>query len=131
VGSVKQQSDFLGLAAQGLAELGNHDPQEATLSLEMEVSIWMRKSGSDVSAARGALLVLRDALISVSKLDALTEPVPLPIADPQRALTNLLLYLNGLTARAANVTGLDRREVLGMAVSKARTGRLRSRRLSS
>ena len=99
---------FVTLAANGLAELRDDDLRGNQLNLELEVSVWLRRSGADLSAAPRALLALRRALLEVSALDADTEPMPIVIADTQQAVPNLCVYLRGLITRAAASKGIER-----------------------
>ena len=96
------------LAAKGLAELTDEDLRGSKLNLELEVSVWLRRSGADLAAVPRALLALRRTLLEVSALDAASEPVPLIIEDTQLAVANLCVYLHGLIARGAASLELDR-----------------------
>ena len=115
------------LAARGLAELRDDDLRGNQLNLELEVSVWLRRSGAELSTAPRALLALRRAVIEVSALDAGTEPMPIVIADTQQAVPNLCVYLRGLITRAAASKGIERAALveaalahLGDAVARAR-----------
>ena len=117
---------FVTLAANGLAEPRDDDVRGNQLNLELEVSVWLRRSGAELSAAPRALLALRRALLEVSALDAETEPMPIVIADTQQAVPNLCIYLRGLVGRAAASLGVDRPAIvetalahLGAAVAEA------------
>jgi hypothetical protein len=96
------------LAARGLAELEEGDLRGNQLNLELEVSVWLRRSGADLPSVPRALLALRRALLEVSVLDIATEPVPLVIADNQSAVANLCVYLHGLIVRGAASMELGR-----------------------
>jgi hypothetical protein len=89
------------LAAKGLAALTDEDLRGSKLNLELEVSVWLRRSGADLAAVPRALLALRRTLLEVSALDAASEPVPLIIEDTQLAVANLCVYLHGLISRGA------------------------------
>jgi hypothetical protein len=115
------------LAARGLAELRDDDLRGNQLNLELEVSVWLRRSGAELSTAPRALLALRRAVLEVSALDAGTEPMPIVIADTQQAVPNLCVYLRGLITRAAASKGIERAALveaalahLGDAVARAR-----------
>jgi hypothetical protein len=105
------------LAARGLAEVRDDDLRGKQLNLELEVSVWLRRSGADLSTAPRALLALRRALLEVSALDAGTEPVPIVIADTQQAVPNLCVYLRGLITRAASSNGVEREELVEAALA--------------
>jgi hypothetical protein len=96
------------LAAKGLAELTDEDLRGNQLNLELEVSVWLRRSGAELSSVPRALLALRRTLLEVSALDAASEPIPLVIADTQLAVANLCVYLHGLIGRAAASMDLGR-----------------------
>jgi hypothetical protein len=89
------------LAARGLAQLEDDDLRGNQLNLELEVSVWLRRSGAELASVPRALLALRRALLEVSVLDVGTEPVPLVIPDTHQAVANLCVYLHGLIGRGA------------------------------
>src|ERR1039458_7556960 len=53
------------LAARGLAELRDDDLRGNQLNLELEVSVWLRRSGAELSTAPRALLALGRGLLGV------------------------------------------------------------------
>jgi hypothetical protein len=115
------------LAARGLAELRDDELRGNQLQLELEVSVWLRRSGADLASVPRALLALRKALLEVSALDAASEPVPLVIEDTQQAVANLCVYLYGLIARGAASLDMERGDLveatlahMGQAASGAR-----------
>jgi hypothetical protein len=114
------------LAARGLAELSAEDLRGNQLNLELEVSVWLRRSGADLSTVPRALLALRHALLEVSRLDAATEPVPIVIADTQRAVANLCVYLHGLISRAAGSAKLSPAELVEAALRRLSNAARRS-----
>jgi hypothetical protein len=108
---------LVSLAARGLAELQDDDLRGNQLNLELEVSVWLRRSNAELSTVPRALLALRRALLEVSALDCDSEPVPIVIADTQQAVTNLCVYLHGLIGRAASSTGLERSKLVEAALA--------------
>jgi len=108
---------LVSLAARGLAELRDDDLRGNQLNLELEVSVWLRRSGAELSAAPRALLALRAALLEVSALDVDKEPIPLVIPDTQQAVPNLCVYLHGLVGRGAASVELERREFVEVALA--------------
>jgi hypothetical protein len=96
------------LAAKGLAELTDEDVRGSKLNLDLEVSVWLRRSGADLASVPRALLALRRTLLMVSALDPISEPVPLIIEDTQLAVANLCVYLHGLIGRGAASLGVTR-----------------------
>jgi hypothetical protein len=97
--------DFGAALLHGLAELGPVDPFSGDLSLELGVSIWLRTSGTPLFEARGRLLFVRELIITVSGLDAATEPVPLVGRSPRADVLNLVGYVGDLLRRAAAASG--------------------------
>jgi hypothetical protein len=109
---------FLGLAVRGLAELDERDVRGKRLGLELALSVWLRRAGGEVADLPRPLLFLRDVFLDLSALDAATEPVPLVMAEPSRAVTGLCVYLHALLDRAAGSVGLDRSTFAERAVSR-------------
>jgi len=108
---------LVSLAARGLAELQDDELRGNQLNLELEVSVWLRRSGAELSSAPRALLALRGALLEVSSLDVDKEPIPLVIPDTQQAVPNLCIYLHGLVGRGASSIKLERREFVEVALA--------------
>jgi len=108
---------LVSLAARGLAELPDDDLRGNQLNLELEVSVWLRRSGAELSTVPRALLALRRALLEVSALDCDSEPVPIVIGDTQQAVANLCVYLHGLIGRAASSIDLGRSELVEAALA--------------
>jgi hypothetical protein len=108
---------LVSLAARGLAALKDDDLRGNQLNLELEVSIWVRRSGAELSSVPRALLALRRALLEVSALDCNKEPVPLVIADTQQAVPNLCVYLHGLIRRGAASLECGRDELVEAALA--------------
>jgi hypothetical protein len=105
------------LAARGLAELKDDDLRGNQLHLELEVSLWLRRSGADLALVPRALFALRQTLLDVSGLDADSEPVPLVIQDTQQAVASLCVYLHGLIARGAASLDMERSEFIEVALA--------------
>lgn len=115
------------LAAKGLADLSAEDLRGNQLNLDLEVSVWLRRSGAELTTVPGALLALRRALLEVSRLDAATEPVPIVIGETQRAVSNLCVYLHGLITRAAGSAKLGRAELVDAALARLSSATARRR----
>jgi hypothetical protein len=105
------------LAARGLAELKDDDVRGNRLHLDLEVSVWLRRSGADLASVPRALLALRQTVLEVSALDAESEPVPLVIQDTQQAVGSLCVYLHGLVARGAASLGMERGDFVEAALA--------------
>ncbi|MHB1584708.1 MAG: hypothetical protein ACYCU7_09385 [Acidimicrobiales bacterium] len=109
---------FAPLVARGLASLDPDDLAEGNLTLQLDLSTWLRRSGLDLTDAVQAMLDVRDALVDVGRLDARTEPVPLLAGDARTAVLSLAIYLDGLVRRAAGAAGLSRRSVVEQALDQ-------------
>jgi len=77
----------------GLAELGPVDPFSGDLSLELGISLWLRRSGTSLMEARNMLLDIRRVILDVGGLDPATEPVPLVGRSPRLDVVNLVAYV--------------------------------------
>ena len=104
-------------AARGLAELDPADLVPGNLTLRLGLSLWMRRTGIGLRAARDTLLDLREALIAASGIDGRTEPVPLVVNDPATSALSLARYIDGLLQRGAHVTDTSRHEVAERALA--------------
>jgi hypothetical protein len=107
---VEEQSTarFAHEAMLGLADLGPEDLAQGNLTVPLGLSLWMRRGGIDIEAARDAMFDLRAALLGASGLDERTEPVPLIVADPVAATISLAVYVDDLLQRAARMTATSR-----------------------
>ena len=88
-----------------MAELGPVEPFSGDLSLELGISIWLRRSGTSLIEARGTLLEIREVILQVCGLDPSTEPVPLVGRSPRSDVVNLVAYVEDLLRRAARRAG--------------------------
>jgi hypothetical protein len=96
----------------GLAELGPFEPFSGDLSLELGLSVWLRRSGKSLLEARELLLDIRRILLEVGGLDAATEPVPFVGRSPRNDVVNLTAYLAELLQRATASAQLHVNEVI-------------------
>lgn len=92
---------FVPALLGGLAELGPVDPFSGDLSLELGISVWLRRNDTSLMEARSTLLEIREAILRVSGLDPSTEPVPLVGRSPRCDVVNLVAYVGDLLRRAA------------------------------
>ena len=100
----------------GLAELGPVDPFSGDLSLELGISVWLRRSGTSLMEARGMLLEIRRLIIEVCGLDQATEPVPLVGRSARLDVVNLVTYVGDLLRRASSKAGCTVRSVVDRVV---------------
>ena len=110
-------SDFGTAFLGGLAELGPFDPFSGDLSLELGLSLWLRRSGTSLPEARERLFDVRRAILDVTGLSAATEPVPLVGRSPRSDIITLTAYLGDLLRRASTVAGCSTRSLVGRIVA--------------
>jgi len=96
---------FAPALLRGLAELGPVVPFSGDLTLELGLSVWLRRCGLSVLAARECLVALRPVVIDACGLDAASEPVPLVGHSPRADVLSLATYLADLMRRVAAATG--------------------------
>ena len=102
----------------GLAELGPVDPFSGDLSLELGISVWLRRSGTSLMEARGMLLEIRQLIIEVCGLDQATEPVPLVGRSARLDVVNLVAYVGDLLRRASSEAGCTVQSVVDRVVAE-------------
>jgi hypothetical protein len=107
--TIHASGDFGPTVLVGLAELGPVDPTSGDLSLELGLSVWMRRSGISLEEARRALLALREHVIEACGLDPRTEPVPFVGRSARLDVVTLISYLGQLLRRGASCAGLSLR----------------------
>ncbi len=107
---------FLTAFVAGLVQLGPIEPRSGDLSIELGISVWMRRSGTPVAEASTVLGELRVALVEAAGLDLATEPVPLVGHAPARDLLTLVLTVSDLLDRAVVASGLSRDELVRRAL---------------
>jgi hypothetical protein len=100
---------FASSVLPALIELGPFDPFGADLSLELVLSLSLRRSGISLGQAVDELQQIRRAVLEVAALDAGREPVPLVGRSPQTDVVVLGAYLAHLVPRALAASGAPRR----------------------
>ncbi len=90
---------------RGIVELGSGEPPGSEITLELGISVWMRRSGADLESVRSAMIRLRRPLLAAGNLDPETEPLPLLGLSDRRDVLTLTRYLGGLIERAAACAG--------------------------
>ena len=98
-------SGFGPALLHGLAELGPVDLASGDLSLELGISIWLRRNETPLEEARHLLLDIRQQVLEASGLDAATEPVPLVGRSLRLDVVNLVAYVGDLLRRGAAAAG--------------------------
>jgi hypothetical protein len=94
-------TEFARLAAVGLAQFEPEELGDRSLVLVFAMSAWLRLARTSIAGACAALLQLRHLLLDSSRLDQVSEPVPLLAGEPRTALLGLATYVHGLICRAA------------------------------
>jgi hypothetical protein len=108
---------FAPLVLAGLAELGSSNPFGEDLSLELGLSLWLRRSGLSVHEAVVELRTARRAILAVTGFDEAKEPVPLVGRSPRVDLLVLASYLSHLLRRAFAVPGSGRSTLIDRVVA--------------
>jgi hypothetical protein len=106
-----EQMTFAERVLGGLADLQIPGAGHTDLTLDLGLSLWLRRTGVRPTAASTGLLALRKAVLEVSGLDRESEPVPLRGIDPRQDVRILGAYLWQLIGRAATAAGCSRAEV--------------------
>jgi hypothetical protein len=98
----------------GLTALVSAEPADKKeLSLELGLSVWMKRNGIAYDDCRAAMLAIRASLLEVAGMDAQTEPVPLYGRSPEIDLANFATYLADLFIRASEAVESDVPVVIG------------------
>jgi hypothetical protein len=87
--------------------------QKKELSLELGLSVWMRRNDIAVDDCRAAMLAIRASLLEVAGMDAETEPVPLYGRSPEIDVANFAAYLADLFLRASAAVDCELPHVIG------------------
>jgi hypothetical protein len=90
----------------------------ASLAWPLGLSAWMRRHGAGPAEVVATIGALRSAVLEVGGLDAASEPVPLPVADPTVKAVNGAIYLAGLIRRAAAAREVPVDSVIDAAVAR-------------
>jgi len=108
---------FAPALLRGLATLGPVEPFSGDLSLELGLSVWLRRSGTTVLEAREALLGLRLVVLAACGLDPGCEPTPLVGRSPRADVLTLAAYLADLLRRVAGAEGCGVPDVVAQVVA--------------
>jgi hypothetical protein len=82
-------------------------------TLELGLSVWMRRNAISDDDCRSAMLAIRGALLEVAGLDAQTEPIPLHGRSAEADVANFAAYLAELFVRAATAVECELPSVIG------------------
>src|ERR1700691_1460717 len=87
--------------------------QKKELSLELGLSIWMKRNDIAYDDCRAAMLAIRTSLLEVAEMDAQTEPIPLYGHSPEVDVANFAAYLADLFIRASAAIECDLPNMVG------------------
>jgi hypothetical protein len=116
-------SGFAPDLLEGLAELGPVDVLSGDLSLELGISVWLRRNQTSLEDARHTLLDLRARVLEACCLDASTEPVPLIGRSARLDVINLVAYVGDLLRRGATATGCAPRSLAARVMADLPVGK--------
>jgi hypothetical protein len=83
------------------------------LTLELGLSIWMRRNDIAYDDCRAAMLAIRASLLEVAGMDAQSEPIPLHGRSPEVDVANFAVYLAELFMRASAAVECDLPHIVG------------------
>jgi hypothetical protein len=101
-------------------EFGLYDAADSETALELGLSIWMRRTGTDLGSLRTTLIQLRRALLAAANLDRACEPLPFVGVSDRRDVLSLASYLGGLIKRVAVTTGSRPGEIVERVIREVR-----------
>jgi hypothetical protein len=87
--------------------------QKKELSLELGLSVWMKRNEIAYDDCRAAMLAIRASLLEVAGMDTETEPVPLYGHSPEVDVANFAAYLADLFIRASEAVECEVPYVIG------------------
>lgn len=88
-------------------------PKPRELSLELGLSIWMKRNDIAYDDCRAAMLAIRAALLEIAEMDARTEPIPLHGHSPEVDVANFAAYLADLFIRASVAVECELPHIVG------------------
>jgi hypothetical protein len=96
------------------ATIASGDPHvKKELTLELGLSIWMKRNDIAYDDCRAAMLAIRASLLEVAGMDAQTEPIPLHGHSPEVDVANFASYLAELFIRASAAIECDLPQIVG------------------
>jgi hypothetical protein len=95
------------------AVLPNGAAPTTDLSLELGISVWMRRNDVAYDDCRAAMLAIRASLLEIAGMDAETEPIPLYGRSPEVDMANFAAYLTDLFQRASVAVDCEVPHVIG------------------
>ncbi len=116
--SQRMHYPFADHALRGLLELGPDALIGEDLSLELGLSLWMRRSGTDLLDAVAALRLLAQVVAVEAEIDVKSEPIALVGRSPRADVTSLARCLGNLVHRAALVAHRDPCELVESTLSR-------------
>jgi hypothetical protein len=83
------------------------------LTLELGLSIWMKRNDIAYDDCRAAMLAIRASLLEVAGMDVKSEPIPLHGRSPEVDVANFAAYLAELFLRASAAVECDLPHIVG------------------
>jgi hypothetical protein len=102
--SVASRPTLSIVASDGLEQAEPADLLTDDYTLDLGLSVWMRRNAIAADDCRSAMLVIRASLLAVAEMDAETEPIPLCGLSPEIDVANFVVYLADLFMRASTAT---------------------------
>ena len=101
------------LPSKGETQVEPFRPSREDLTLELGLSVWMRRNAIADDDCLSAMLAIRAALVEASGMDAQSEPIPLHGRSPEADLAIFAGYLADLFIRASAVLECELPHVIG------------------
>jgi hypothetical protein len=109
---------FAPTVLRGLAALGPIELRDRDMTLELGLSLWLRRCHLSVADAVEAMGMVREALVEAAGIDHQTEPVPLVGRAAKDDLVNLAGYISHLIPRAVWAAKCDLGALLESTIEK-------------
>ena len=119
--SAAAETAFAPAVIRGLAALEPTEVWQPDLCLDLGLSIWIRRSRTELDDVRGAMLAIRRAILQAAEMDIRIEPIPLCGHGPRVDVKNFASYLGELLIRAAAGAGCDVATMVERAISRLAT----------
>jgi hypothetical protein len=103
---------FADLVLRGLADFDVVAGDGEDLCLELALSIWMRRCGTDLAAARATVVALPPMVAEAGGLEPRTEPAQLVGRSPKDDVVTISHNLGNVLARASWSAGCSTEAVI-------------------
>ena len=106
-GNMSSPAEFAPSVVRGLPDLVPATGPNSQLALRFALSAWIRQARLELPEALRVFAALRTAILEISDLDAVSEPVPFCGRSPEADVLVWAVYLGGLLHRATSAGDLD------------------------